>query len=201
MDNIINNNYAEISGILTALPRYSHENRGERFYIMEVSVQRLSGTYDKINVIVREKLLQSTILTERIPLHIFGQLRSYNNKSEVGAKLIVSMFAREIIAEPCESRNDILLKGTLCKSPNFRTTPLGREICDFMLAVNRKYGKSDYIPCIAWGIKAREISQLDVGTIICISGRLQSRKYIKLIDNIPAEKTAYEVSTLEYEKE
>lgn len=199
MDNIINNNYAEISGILTALPRFSHENRGERFYIMQVAVQRLSGTFDTINVIIREKLLQTIILTEGIPLHIFGQLRSYNNKSETGAKLVVSLFARELTTEPCEPRNDILLKGTICKHPNFRTTPLGREICDFMLAVNRRYSKSDYLPCIAWGQKAREISQKTVGDTITVNGRLQSRKYIKLIEGTAVEKIAYEVSLTEYE--
>ena len=151
MDTIINNNYAEISGTLAALPHYSHENRGERFYIMPIAVKRLSGTDDLINVIIREKLLNSLQIAEKIPLHVFGQLRSYNNKTNSGAKLVVSLFAREISTGPCENRNDILLKGTICKQPNFRTTPLGREICDFMLAVNRRYGKSDYLPCIAWG--------------------------------------------------
>ena len=199
MDTIINNNYAELSGILIGLPRYSHENRGEKFYIMQVAVKRLSGTEDTINVIVREKFLNSLILTENIPLHIFGQLRSYNNKTGSGPKLIVSLFAREISTEPCECRNDILLYGTICKQPNFRTTPLGREICDFMLAVNRRYGKSDYLPCIAWGIKAREISQLIVGTTITVSGRLQSRTYTKVIDDIPTERIAYEISIIEYE--
>ena len=199
MDTIINNNYAEISGTLAALPHYSHENRGERFYIMPIAVKRLSGTDDLINVIIREKLLNSLQIAEKIPLHVFGQLRSYNNKTNSGAKLVVSLFAREISTVPCENRNDILLKGTICKQPNFRTTPLGREICDFMLAVNRRYGKSDYLPCIAWGLKAREIALLDVGTNLTISGRLQSRTYIKMIDDIPTERTAYEISVIEYE--
>lgn len=197
MENITNN-YAELSGIIKEAPYISHTNRGETFYIVPISVLRLSGTADTINVIVREKLLPPD-LEPGTHIHVFGQLRSFNNKTENGAKLIISVFAREFIPEYSESRNDILLKGTICKKPNFRKTPLGREICDFMLAVNRKYNRSDYIPCIAWGIKAREISQFEVGAAITLSGRIQSRTYIKIIDNQPMEKTAYEVSVIEYE--
>lgn len=198
MDNIINNNYAELSGVIMDAPRYSHENRGERFYLVPVAAKRLSGTLDTINIIVREKLLPSVIPNDS-HVHIFGQVRSFNNKSDIGAKLVISIFAREFILEPCEDRNDILLKGTICKQPNLRRTPLGREICDFMLAVNRKYNKSDYIPCIAWGLKAREIAQLSVGATITISGRIQSRTYIKVINEKAVEKTAYEISVIEYE--
>ena len=198
MDNIINNNYAELSGIIAAAPSYSHENRGEKFYIMPIAVQRLSGTTDTINVIIREKLMPPDCIKGN-HVHVLGQLRSFNNKSDIGAKLIVSLFAREIVFDSCEDRNDILLKGTICKRPNYRTTPLGREICDFMLAVNRKYNKSDYLPCIAWGVKARELSAMSIGTNITVSGRIQSRTYIKLIDNHPVEKTAYEISVIEYE--
>lgn len=201
MDNIINHNYAEISGTLAELPRFSHENRGEKFYVMPVAVRRLSGTLDTINVIAREKLLMTLALTEGIRVHIFGQLRSFNNKSDTGAKLIISLFARDIVVEPCEDRNDILLHGTICKAQNLRTTPLGREICDFMLAVNRRYGRSDYLPCIAWGKQARQIAQLPVGTVLTLSGRIQSRQYIKIIQDRPIEKTAYEVSIIEYEIE
>ena len=198
MDNIINNNYAELSGVVIAAPKYSHENRGEKFYLIPVAVQRLSGTLDTINIIVREKLLPSAIPINS-HVHVFGQVRSFNNKTEIGAKLVISVFARDFILEPCEDRNDILLKGTICKQPNFRRTPLGREICDFMLAINRKYNKSDYIPCIAWGMKAREIARMDVGTTITVSGRIQSRTYIKLINDQPIEKTAFEISIIEYE--
>lgn len=198
MDNNINHNYAELSGVIAAAPQYSHENRGERFYQIPVSVRRLSGTTDTINIIVREKLLPSVIPKDS-HVHIFGQVRSFNNKTDIGAKLVISVFARELILEACEDRNDILLNGTICKQPNLRRTPLGREICDFMLAVNRKYNKSDYIPCIAWGIKAREIAQLHVGASITVSGRIQSRTYIKVINDHPVEKTAYEISVTEYE--
>lgn len=200
MDEEINNNYAEISGTLTQLPRFSHENRGERFYVFPVAVKRLSGTRDTLNVIAREKLLIGLGVTEGVTLHIFGQLRSFNNKSDHGAKLVISLFARSVLMEPCEDRNDILLHGTICKQPNHRITPMGREICDFMLAVNRRYGRSDYLPCIAWGANARQVARYDIGTTIALSGRLQSRQYIKLIDDVPHEKTAYEVSVIDLEK-
>ena len=182
MDEEINNNYAEISGILTKLPYISHVNRGERFFSFPIAVRRLSGTPDIINVIAREKLLVGLGLTEGVSLHIFGQLRSFNNKSGTGAKLIISLFARSVVMEPCENRNDILLHGTICKKPNLRTTPMGREICDFMLAVNRRYGRSDYLPCISWGAKARQTAHYDVGTTVALTGRLQSRQYIKVVD-------------------
>lgn len=200
MDEEINNNYAEISGTLTQLPHFSHENRGERFYVFPVAVKRLSGTRDTVNVLAREKLLVGMGLTEGVSLHIFGQLRSFNNKSDQGAKLVISLFARSVIMEPCEDRNDILLHGTICKEPNHRTTPMGREICDFMLAVNRRYGRSDYLPCIAWGAKARQVARYDVGTTVALSGRLQSRQYIKRIDDVPHEKTAYEISVIDLER-
>lgn len=199
MDEAINNNYAEISGTLLQLPQLSHENRGERFYRAVVGVQRLSGTDDLLNVIIREKLLRSLTFDQNDRVHIFGQLRSFNNKSDKGAKLIISLFARDIIIESCEERNDILLRGTICKPPTLRKTPLGREISDFMLAVNRKYGRSDYIPCIAWGQNARVISAKPVGSPLIVSGRFQSRQYIKMDNGVPVHKTAYEVSVVDFE--
>lgn len=199
MDEAINNNYAEISGTLLHLPQLSHENRGERFYKAVVRVQRLSGTNDVLNVIIREKLLHSLTLEENDRVHIFGQLRSFNNKNNSGAKLIISLFARDLVKEHCEERNDILLRGTLCKPPTLRKTPLGREISDFMLAVNRRYGRSDYIPCIAWGQNARVISGKTVGTPLTVSGRFQSRQYVKMDNGVPVHKTAYEVSVIDFE--
>ena len=199
MDEAINNNYAEISGTLLQLPRPSHESRGEQFYKAVVSIKRLSGTDDTINVIIREKLLRNLTLKENDHVHIFGQLRSFNNKSGNGAKLMISLFARDIIAEYCEERNDILLCGTICKPPTLRKTPLGREISDFMLAVNRKYGRSDYLPCIAWGQNARAISAKPVGTTMTVSGRFQSRQYTKSECGILVHKTAYEVSVIDFE--
>ena len=200
MDEEMNNNYAEISGILKESARYSHENRGERFFQFPISVRRLSGTTDVINVIAREKLLVGLSMMPGVNLHIFGQLRSFNNKAGSGAKLVISLFARSIVMEACENRNDILLHGTICKRPNLRNTPMGREICDFMLAVNRRYGRSDYLPCIAWGAKARQTARYHVGTTVALSGRLQSRQYVKVIDGIQEEKTAYEVSVMDLER-
>ena len=199
MDEAINNNYAEISGKLLGLPYPSHESRGEQFYKAVVAVRRLSGTDDNLNVIIREKLLRGLVLNENDHVHIFGQLRSFNNKSGSGARLVISLFARDVIAEPCEERNDILLRGTVCKPPTLRKTPLGREISDFMMAVNRKYGRSDYLPCIAWGQNAREISVKPVGTTLTVSGRFQSRQYIKTENGVPVQKTAYEVSLIDFE--
>ena len=200
MQEIINHNFVEIAGTVMELPEFSHENRGEKFYKIPVSVQRLSGTNDVLSVICREKMLNHLNLSQNCRIHIFGQLRSFNNKSNIGAKLIISLFARDILIDNCEDRNDVLLHGTICKQPNLRTTPLGREICDFMLAVNRRYGRSDYIPCISWGLKARETANFDVGTVITLSGRFQSRNYIKIIDSRSVEKTAYEVSVIDLER-
>ena len=199
MDEGINNNFAEVAGVIVHSPVFSHENRGEKFYTAPISIRRLSGTTDTLNVILREKLLTHTELTDLDRVHIFGQLRSFNNKTPDGARLVISIFARDVIKEDCEDHNDILLRGTICKSPTLRRTPLGREICDFMLAVNRRYGRSDYIPCIAWGQKAREIAKLSVGTLITVSGRFQSRPYAKLTEDGPIHKIAYEVSVVEYE--
>ncbi len=199
MDEVINHNFAELSGTLAALPLFSHENRGERFFTFPLSVRRLSGTVDTVNVIVRERQLRELFLQEGMRLHIFGQLRSFNNKSNTGAKLVISLLARDIAAESMEERNDVLLHGTICKAPNLRLTPLGREICDFMLAVNRRYNRSDYLPCIAWGQTARSIAKLPVGTRLTITGRFQSRNYVKLTDEGPVHKTAYEISVIDYE--
>ena len=199
MEETVNNNYAELSGFVAQPPALSHENRGERFFKFSISVERLSGAYDTVNIIAREKLLQNTNLQIGDRIHVFGQLRSFNNKSFDGPKLIISLFARDLIADTSEPRNDILLRGTLCKAPTLRKTPLGREISDFMLAINRYYSRSDYIPCIAWGQKAREISKKEVGTPLTVSGRFQSRQYIKMVDGMPVRKTAYEVSIIDYE--
>ena len=123
-----------------------------------------------------------------------GEVHSYNNKSGVGNKLVISVYAGKIFCCDEDDTNVVKIKGALCKSPNFRVTPMGREICDMMVAVNRKYGRSDYLPCIAWGRAAREASTWDVGRHVEITGRLQSRRYIKTTENGQVEKTAYEIS-------
>ena len=125
---------------------------------------------------------------------MLGQLRSFNNRSGRGARLVLSVYVRQLCFSEEEDRNRVLLCGTLCKPPKFRRTPLGREICDLMLAVNRAYARSDYLPCICWGRQARQAEQWQVGDRVRLEGRLQSRSYVKLTEEGPVEKTAYEVS-------
>ena len=194
MDESALNNRAELRGVLAAAPAYSHTSRGERFYVFPLETRRLSGTADTINVIARESLLNSAEVLEAGRIHVAGELRSFNNRSGVGAKLVISVFARSIALEDGEDINRVELSGTLCKTPVLRVTPLGRDICDIMLAVNRRCGRSDYLPCICWGRRAREYSRLATGDRLSLVGRIQSRRYIKLIDGEGVEKTAYEVS-------
>ena len=144
MDELERNNYAELCGTLAAPPALSHENRQERFFTFPLETQRLSGTIDRVNVVVRERLLSALPPEGTERLCVTGDVRSFNNRRGPGAKLVITVFARDIA--PCDEpydRNLILLSGTLCKPPNLRTTPMGRDICDLMLAVNRHYGRSD----------------------------------------------------------
>ena len=196
MDELEQNNYAELCGTLAAPPVLSHENRQERFFTFPLETQRLSGTIDRVNVVVRERLLAEMPLEESARLCVIGDVRSFNNRRGPGAKLVITVFARDIsLSDEPYDRNLILLSGTLCKPPNLRTTPMGRDICDLMLAVNRQYNKSDYIPAIAWGRNAVYAATLAVGEKIFAEGRLQSREYRKYSDDGIAEiRTAYEVS-------
>ncbi len=182
---------------MAAVPQYSHSSRGEDFYRFPLEVSRLSGATDTINIISRTALLDGVKVIEKCKLCIEGSLRSFNNKSGTGPKLVISVFAKAMYFENGEDENIIELRGTICKPPSFRSTPMGREICDLMLAVNRPYGRSDYLPCITWGLKAREAAQWDVGTNVALNGRIQSRNYTKIIDGEYFEKTAYEVSVIE----
>ena len=187
-------NHAVLRGILAAAPAFSHMSRGERVFIFPVETRRLSGTADTINVIARESLLRSAEIMEAGRIQVTGELRSFNNKRGEGARLVITVFAKELGFTDGEDMNVIELAGTLCKPPNLRVTPMGRDICDLMLAVNRRCGRSDYLPCICWGRRAREYSQLQVGDRLSLTGRIQSRPYIKLIEGEPVEKVAYEVS-------
>ena len=176
----------------------SHENRQARFFTFPLETQRLSGTIDRVNVVVRERLLAEMPLEESARLCVIGDVRSFNNRRGPGAKLVITVFARDIsLSDEPYDRNLILLSGTLCKPPNLRTTPMGRDICDLMLAVNRHYGRSDYLPCITWGARACETALWDVGTRVSLEGRLQSRSYIKVLDTGAVERTAFEVSVLD----
>lgn len=194
MDENISRNFAQLCGVIAAAPTFSHSGRGESFYTFPLEVARLSGATDRINIIVRDELLESVTLKEAEKICVIGELRSFNNKSGEGAKLVITVFAKEISLCDDDDMNDVHLIGTLCKKPNLRMTPMGRDICDLMLAVNRRYGRSDYLPCITWGLKAREAAEWDTGTVVSLDGRIQSRNYIKIIGGDPVEKTAYEVS-------
>ena len=162
-----------------------------------VETRRLSGAADTVNVTAREALLRAAQVMEAGRIRVTGELRSFNNRRGEGAKLVITVFAREIAFEDGEDMNRVELRGTLCKEPNLRATPMGREICDLMLAVNRRCGRSDYLPCIAWGRRARQCARLGVGSRVELTGRIQSRPYIKLVEGEPVEKVAYEVSAAE----
>ncbi|MBE5710287.1 MAG: single-stranded DNA-binding protein [Oscillibacter sp.] len=184
-----------LEGIALEAPALSHENHGTRFYRFPLQVPRLSGTPDTLPVLVPEALLTAVRLED--PLRVRGQLRSFNNRSGVGNRLVLTVYAQAMepgSGEPC---NRILLSGALCKPPILRRTPLGREICDLMLAVNRRYGRADYLPCIAWGALAQSCGQLSVGDPLRLEGRLQSRTYQKLVDGVPQDRTAFEVSIMQ----
>ena len=198
MDEALCRNTVELCGALAAAPRFSHLSRGERFFIFPVETRRLSGAVDTINVVAREALLAALRIEEAERLCVQGELRSFNNRREEGPKLVITVFARALsLAGGGEDVNAITLRGALCKPPVLRVTPMGRDICDLMLAVNRRCGRSDYLPCICWGARARAAALFDVGDGVELTGRVQSRQYIKLIDGEPVEKTAYEVSASE----
>ena len=201
MDEIRLINRIELRGTVPEPPRFSHESRGERFYRFPIETERLSGTKDVVNIVARDSLIEGLTLGGMPKLSVRGELRSFNNKSGDGPKLIITVFAREIFFDTGDDVNRISLYGILCKQTILRTTPMGREICDIMLAVNRHYGRSDYLPCIAWGLDAKRAADWPVGTAIRLSGRLQSRKYTKNIDGESIEKTAYEVSITDLECE
>ena len=194
MDENISRNTARLCGVIAAAPAFSHSGRGECFYTFPLEVARLSGATDKINIIVRDELMENVELREAEKICVIGELRSFNNKSGEGAKLVITVFAKELYLCDDDDLNEVRLIGTLCKKPNLRMTPMGRDICDLMLAVNRRYGRSDYLPCITWGLKAREAAEWDTGTMVTLEGRIQSRNYIKIVGGDPVEKTAFEVS-------
>lgn len=189
-------NCITLRGELCALPAFSHENHGRKFYRFCLNVPRLSGTADILPVIAEESLLNAMDLSGGENLTVTGQIRSHNYRSEGTRRLLIFVFAASICAEDGEPVNDVIVEGTLCKDPTFRRTPLGREICDAMLAVPRAFHRADYLPCILWGRTAQEASACRIRDRIRIYGRLQSRIYTKLTDDGPQERTAYEISAL-----
>ena len=204
-DKIIENNQVTIMGKVATEFSFSHEVFGEGFYMVEVEVKRLSNSEDRILLMISERLIDVTqdYTGEYIMVH--GQFRSYNRHEEQKNRLVLSVFVREISfmeEEPDGTKtNSIWLDGYICKEPIYRKTPLGREIADLLLAVNRPYGKSDYIPCICWGRNARYASGFEVGEHVQLLGRIQSREYVKRISDTETEKrVAYEVSVSKLEK-
>lgn len=195
MENLLNNNYAAVVGELESDFTYSHESYGECFYSFSVKIPRLSDSADIITVTASERLLCDEDYKVGDRIKIVGQFRSYNNYSENGSRLILTLFAKTIDkAETERYLNEIVLNGFLCKEPVYRTTPFGREITDILLAVNRTHNKSDYIPCIAWGRNAKFAQRLSVGDNIIVTGRMQSREYQKKLEDDIVTKTAYEIS-------
>lgn len=192
----LNNNIVSLSGEILNDPKYSHEMFNEGFYEFDLKVMRLSDAFDIIPVTVSERLLQEYELKKGKMMSGKGQFRSFNKMEDEKSRLMLTMFIREIEPyDPNKNPNQIDIVGYVCKEPVFRTTPFKREICDVLLAVNRNYNKSDYLPCIAWGRNARFVKNLNVGDKLVASGRIQSREYEKKLENGEIEKrTAYEVS-------
>ena len=203
-DKIFENNQVTITGEIVSDFQYSHEVFGEGFYMVEVSVNRLSNFADIIPMMISERLIDTQCSYIGQYIRVDGQFRSYNRHEEKKNRLVLSVFVRELefvdeIPEG-EKSNQIFLDGYICKEPIYRKTPLGREIADLLVAVNRPYGKSDYIPCIAWGRNARYANNFKVGERCAVWGRIQSREYMKKLDEENVERrVAFEVSVSKLE--
>lgn len=191
--NYENNNILYISGTLAEPLVFSHSVLGEGFYEGKIQTKRLSNEVDILPITISERLCANMKVGDKIS--VIGQFRSYNKQDETKNRLMLTVFVREIVQnDTFEPKNHINLVGYICKEPIYRTTPFGREIADILLAVNRAYNKSDYIPCIAWGRNARFVAELQVGEKIEIAGRVQSRNYQKKTETEIINKTAYEIS-------
>lgn len=188
-----------LRGSLQDLPQFSHENHGRRFYRFVLEVPRLSGAVDLLPVIVQEQILFRLDPTAGSMLSVTGQIRSHNQRQDGLRRLLIFVFATDIVAEEGEPINEAMIEGPVCRVPTYRRTPLGREICDVMVAVPRAFRRADYLPCILWGRTAQELSQCGVGQWISVKGRLQSRVYTKLTPDGATERTAYELSALSAE--
>ena len=189
-------NHVILRGSLICLPQFSHENHGRRFFRFSLEVPRLSGTVDTLPVIAQEDVLNSMDLSDGEMLTVTGQVRSHNIRIDGMRRLLIFVFAEVILCEDGQPLNEVTLSGPICREPTYRRTPLGREICDVMLAVPRAFRRADYLPCILWGRTAQEVSACQKRSCICIQGRLQSRVYTKVTDSGSEERTAYEISAL-----
>lgn len=200
------NNLVTIAGEILNNPTFNHEMCGEKFYIADLKVLRTSGISDIIPIMISDRLISIQCLTSGNLISVAGQFRSYNNHEEHRNRLVLSVFAKEIDfvdeIEESSKTNQIYLDGYICKEPVYRKTPLGREITGLLLAVNRPYGKSDYIPCICWGRNARYANDFKLGKRCAVWGRVQSREYLKKLSETESEKRiAYEVSVSRLEEE
>ncbi len=194
------NNKAYLRGAVASKPEFSHEVMGEGFYEFTLAISRLSGDEDFIPVTISERIMSRADLSVGTVVTVSGQFRSYNKPDEGRSKLMLTVFARELLENDfSQNPNVIELSGYVCKKPVYRTTPFGREITDVLLAINRAYNKSDYIPMIAWGRNARFASDFEIGQKICVSGRIQSRNYTKTTGDVQTVKTAFEVSAAKIE--
>ena len=189
-------NQVRLRGSLLALPQFSHENHGRKFFRFTLEVARLSGAVDLLPVVVEERILNEVDLSGGAMLTVIGQMRTHNIRENGIRHLLIFVFASQVLCEDGDPINEVILEGPLCKEPTYRRTPLGREICDVMLAVPRAFRRADYLPCILWGRTAYEISQCHIRDTVRIEGRLQSRIYTKMTEYGPEERTAYEVSAL-----
>ena len=194
MENLANR--IDLQGELVSLPELSHENHGQRFYRFYLDVERLSGVCDRLPVIASEQVLWDMDLSDGATVAGSGQIRSYNAKWDTRRKLLVFVYAQRLYTCEAAPLNEVFLSGTVCKPPVFRRTPLGRQICDIMLAVPRTFRRADYLPCILWGKTAQLGSHCHTRQRLQICGRLQSRIYTKLTEDGAMEHTAYEISAL-----
>jgi single-stranded DNA-binding protein len=189
-------NRITLRGHLTELPQFSHENHGRQFYRFTLEVYRLSGAVDLLPIVAPRHIIDCIDPTAGSMIYVEGQVRSHNVRSENGRHLMIFVFANTVEVQDGQPENCVYLEGPLCREPTYRRTPLGREICDVMLAVPRAFHRADYLPCILWGKIAQQVSRLHAGDNLYVEGRLQSRVYTKLTENGAVERTAYEISAL-----
>ena len=195
MDDYRGENKIVLRGQAAGEPALSHRNHGVDYYVAPLRVPRLSGVDDVLNIVTANP--DPALWTVGQWVSVQGEVRSYNNRSGQGSKLVITVLARSVQPDTVEEgENRLVLSGALCRKPVVRRTPLGREICDILLAVNRPYGRADYLPCIAWGSLAAHCGELDVGNQLRLEGRLQSRQYHKLIDGEQVARTAFEISVM-----
>lgn len=195
-----NENRAVLRGVAAEAPVFSHENHGIFYDTFPLAVRRLSGAEDRLNVVAARPLLEACPLSPGGAFQVSGEVRTFNNRSGEGSRLIITLFARTLEPASGEPVNHLELAGVLCKDPVLRRTPLGRDICDLMLAVNRRYGRADYLPCIVWGSLAQRCGALGVGDGVKLEGRLQSRTYQKVVPGGTQDRTAFEISVMKLEQ-